>query len=320
MTLGLFPVFALLTYHLLAPEIGDITAYGTCENLERSVTLQSAGEHSNAVEALLSAALMHGKRTCAGLVLTSLAAAASIKERMTEAEAYAERSIKILELDHATSDPILLRPLQILWAVSLEQRKLAKARRVYQKMLQIRAERPEDRAYIHLTAALLFQDEGKLKEAESELLAAIRAWEETGRTISADYASLLHDLGALYIEQQRYAEARSPLERAWEIDQKAKDAATMDRIKLLETRAILDARNHEWREAAEKLRQALTMISRETRADPITLRSILISYAIVLRKGHRRHEARSVEQQVAALRDYPAANALVDATELLRKR
>jgi hypothetical protein len=92
----------------------------------------------------------------------------------------------------------------------------------------------------------------------------------------------------------------------------------MDRIKLLEMQGVLHARNHEWREAEEKLRQALAMAERETRADPMVLRSVLTKYAAVLHNMHRR-EARSLEQRAASLPGYPTAKALVDVTELLRK-
>jgi hypothetical protein len=116
------------------------------------------------------------------LALASVAANAGVNSRISEAEAYAERSIKILEMDHAANDPILLWPLEILMSANFEHGKVAKSRRVFQKMQRITPHRPQDRALVHNAAARLFQYEGKLKEAETELLAAIRAWEDTGQT------------------------------------------------------------------------------------------------------------------------------------------
>jgi hypothetical protein len=93
----------------------------------------------------------------------------------------------------------------------------------------------------------------------------------------------------------------------------------MDRIRLLHIRAALHARDGEWRESEQKYAQALAMAEQESRADPALLRSLLTNYAIVLRKTHRGREARSFEKRAAALRGYPATNALVDVTELLRE-
>jgi tetratricopeptide (TPR) repeat protein len=202
MQVRVFAVLAFVNY-LAAQQTGDFS----CEELKRSVVIKALSGPSNEAEALLSAALANGKRACAGLALTSLAAAASVNGRITEAQSYAERSLKILEMDYGANDPILLQPLQILMAMSFEQRNLAKSRRIFQRMLRIPVERPEDRAMVHTTAATLLQYEGKLKKAENELLAAIRAWEETGRAGSADHGSLFHRLAALYIEERRYTEA-----------------------------------------------------------------------------------------------------------------
>jgi hypothetical protein len=300
-------------------EAADTTGDSACEDLKRTVVVQSSSGRSKEAEASLSAALADGKRRCVGLVLTEVAANASLSGWIAEAEQFAERSIKVLQMDHASNDPILLRPLHIISAVSFEQGKLAKSRRTLKQMLQIRAERPDDRTQIHSTAAMLLRYEGKLKEAETEILMAIRAWEETGRTDSADYAALLGGLGGLYIDQRRHAAARPVLDRALAITELAVDAVPSDRIHLLHIRAALHARDGEWRESEAKFVQALAMADQESRVDPAMLRALLTNYAILLRKTHRGREARSFEKRAVALRGYPATNALVDATELLRE-
>jgi Tfp pilus assembly protein PilF len=172
---------------------------------------------------------------------------------------------------------------------------------------------------VHRTAAMLLRNEGKLREARDEITSAIRAWEETGRTDSADYASLLIKLGALYIDQHKYPEARTALHQALLITEAAKDAVRIDLIHALHTRAVLHAREREWRQAEERFLQALKMIEQETRADPVLLRSLLSNYATLLRKTHRGREARSFEKRAAALPTFPTANALVDVAELLRE-
>ncbi|MGI9071086.1 MAG: hypothetical protein ACR2JB_07140 [Bryobacteraceae bacterium] len=59
------------------------------------------------------------------------------------------------------------------------------------------------------------------------------------------------------------------------------------------------------------------MIDREAHVDPAAVATLLANYAVALRKNHRKREARSIEARAAALRGNPAANALVDVTELL---
>jgi tetratricopeptide (TPR) repeat protein len=300
-------------------EAADTTGDSACEEVKRTVVVQTGSGRSKEAEALLSAALADGKRKCVGLVLTDLASIAFVSGQIAQAQQFAERSIKVLQMDHASNDPILLRPLHTVSAASFEQGKLAKSRRTLHQMLQIRAERPDDRTLVHSTAAMLLRYEGKLREAETEVLMAIRAWEETGLTNGADYAALVGGLGGLYIEQRRHADARPVLDRALAIAELAADATPMDRIQLLHIRAALHARDGEWRESEEKFVKALAMAEQESRADPIQLRALLTNYASLLRKTHRGREARSFEKRAAALRGYPATNALVDVTELLRE-
>ena len=53
--------------------------------------------------------------------------------------------------------------------------------------------------------------------------------------------------------------------------------------------------------------------------DPALLKSLLASYAYVLRKNHRRREARSIEARAAALQTRELTNGVVDISELLAK-
>jgi tetratricopeptide (TPR) repeat protein len=163
------------------------------------------------------------------------------------------------------------------------------------------------------------RNDGKIKEAEIEILTAIQAWEETGRTDSADYASLLSGLGALYLEQWRHADARPVLDRALAIVELAADAGPRDRMHLLYIRAVLHARDGEWRQSEEKFVQALAMAEKESHANPVLLRALLTDYAILLKNTHRGREARFFEKRAAALRDYSTTKALVDVNELLRE-
>jgi hypothetical protein len=84
----------------------------------------------------------------------------------------------------------------------------------------------------------------------------------------------------------------------------------------LNARAAVHARQGEWREAEEKLRLAISIADGAGLSEPVALRSVLKNYAIVLRKNHRRREARVIESRASALPRDPAAGAVVDVREL----
>ena len=86
------------------------------------------------------------------------------------------------------TDRMLLRPLQILAAAGLESGKTARAREAVRRMQSIRINGPDDSALVHGIAGTLLQIEGQKSEAEVEYLAAFRAWEEAGRSDSAEHS------------------------------------------------------------------------------------------------------------------------------------
>jgi tetratricopeptide (TPR) repeat protein len=275
-------------------------------------------------ESTFAAALASGAnrlgQACAGLILNNMAAKTAVSGRLAEAEVLAARSLSILEERYPPDDPVLLRPLQTLFAVRFEQGKIAKAREAFRRMRSIQIDKPEDRALVACVAASLLQAEGRPKEAESEYLSALSAWEEAGRGTTADAASVLGFLGSLYIEERRFEEARRALNAALSTFTTDQDAVPMDRIKLLTVRSVLHARQGEWRDAEEDLRVAISMADRETRADPAFFVSLWANYAYVLRKNRKRREARSIEVRVRALGARGVPDSVVDVTELSRKR
>jgi tetratricopeptide (TPR) repeat protein len=296
---------------------------GACIEFNQAVLNQLSSGRLEDAETTISGALAGRAngfdQSCAGLALYEMAIVLARSGRLAEAEVFAERSLKILEKMYPPDDLVLLRPLQILSSVQFEQRKTTKAREAFQRMQSIRAESPADRALVHGTAAALLQAGGRYNEAESEYLRALVAWEESGRAETADAAAVLDGLGALYILDGRYREAGRTLDRALAIVTSAKDAVPTDRIKLLNTRAVLHARQGDWREAEEDLRSAISTADRDTRLDPVELKSLLANYAQVLRKDHRGREARFIEARATALQAHGLTDATVDASELLAK-
>jgi tetratricopeptide (TPR) repeat protein len=141
-----------------------------------------------------------------------------------------------------------------------------------------------------------------------------------GQYYTADTAVLLGTLGNLYLAQRRYTQAGAEVNRALAILAASSDAAPNDFASVLKIRAQVYIGKGDWQAAEEDLLRAFSIVGQEKIEAPLVLRSLLQSYATVLRKTHRRREARPIERQAAALRGYPGANALVDVTELARRR
>ncbi|MGI8959029.1 MAG: tetratricopeptide repeat protein [Bryobacteraceae bacterium] len=293
-----------------------------CETSNQFAVRYAEQGRSQEAESLLFRDLQELERKrsgaeCVGLVLNNLAAIMLSSGKLAKAEILAERSVDILEKSYSRKDPVLLRPLQILSAARFEQGKIGKAREAFQKMREIPSARLEDQALVHGIAAALLQAEGRLKEAESEYLVTISAWEGAGRGNTASAGTVVSQLGSLYIEEHRFEEAQRLLDRAWALFTSAEDTVAMDRIKLLNNRATLHARQGQWREAGEDLRVCILMVDREAHVDPVAVATLLSNYAATLRKNHRKGEARSIEVRAAALRGHTATNMLVDVTELI---
>jgi tetratricopeptide (TPR) repeat protein len=306
----------------ISAQIPEANSSTVCESSNQLAVRYVNEGHSQEAESLLLKQLSELERTrsgaeCMGLVLNNLAAIMLSSGRLTQAELFAERSVNTLEGSYSRKDPILLRPLQILSAARFQQGKIGKAREAFQNMQSIPSERLEDQAVVHGLAAALLQAEGKLKEAESEYLVTINAWEGAGHGNTAGAGTVISQLGSLYIEEHRFEDAHRLLDRAWAIFTAASDTVAMDRIKLLNNRATLHARQRQWREAEEDLRLCISMVDREVHVDQAALAMLLDNYAIALRKNHRKREARSIEARSSALRVHPAPNAVVDVTELL---
>jgi tetratricopeptide (TPR) repeat protein len=290
-------------------------------DVHQSVLAQANEQRFDEAEATLAAAAAdHTKPledSCAGLMLNNLAALSAFSGRVIDAERYAQRAVNILEKIYPADDLVMLRPLQVLAAARFEQGKFARAREAFNRMRLVRADRPEDRALVHGMAASLLHFEHKHQEAETEYFAAISALESAGQGDSADTAGFFNSLGALYIELNRLDDAQRALDRALTIFSSSKDALAMDRIKLLNVRAALHARQGKWSEAEQDLRDAISLAGCESATTFIPCASILTNYAYVLRKNHHGREARSIDTRITALYRGHPSEMVVDVSELI---
>jgi tetratricopeptide (TPR) repeat protein len=319
-----FMPLALTVCHGAAQDVNpNERSPAKCNELHRIVVSRAAGGQLEEAESLLLAIpaglFTSSRHSCSGLILADIAALMLISGRLAEAERFAERSISILERSDASYDPVLLRPLHILTTARLGQGKTGRAREGLNRMRSIRVERPEDRAMVHTTSAVQFRVEGKLGEAEPEYLAALGAMEEAERGNSADSGALLTGLGSLYIQEGRLDAARRALDRGLEIFARAKDSVPMDRIKLLNLRAVLHVREGEWLDAERDLSDAVSMAELESQEDSAAFASLLTNYAHVLRRNHHAREARTVESRASALGGKQTRDLVVDVTDFLGK-
>ena len=292
-----------------------------CTKRNQDTLAQVAQGASIDAEGMLLASLANYARldqVCAGVIMSNLAALLLASGRLTEAEAMAARSIRVLEKSLPQNDLALLRPLQILAAIQFEQGKTTRAREAFQRMEALRTTRPEDRELVNAMAASLLEAEGRWREAESHYAAAIQALKDAGRGDTSDAGALLNGIGGLYIKEHRMAEAHQALDDALAIFERARDATPWDRIKLLHTRAALYGRQGMWKEAEQDLANAVTLADRDPPVASGRFRFLLMDYAAVLRKNHRSRDARAVETRIAALARASDDRWVVDAADLTR--
>jgi tetratricopeptide (TPR) repeat protein len=291
-----------------------------CIALDRMVRAEVANERRAEAEALLSQVLAPGasraEHACAGVVLTIMASQMAVSGQLGEAEKLAERSIRILEEIYPPEDPVFLPPLQVLASARFEHGEIGRTRQVLKRMRTIRMERPEDRAMVSGLSATLLCIEGRYRDSESEYLAAVHAWEQANRGNTADAGAVLNGLASLYLREHRLDEANQVLDRALGIFTSAKDAVPFDRFQLLDVRAMVHARRQEWQDAEQDLHDAIAMLDGLPGLDPSILTRVLADYAYVLRKNHRRQEARNIEARAAFLRSQSVTDTLIDTIEL----
>jgi tetratricopeptide (TPR) repeat protein len=314
-------IIALLILPRVFAMSQDHVVYASCLELHVAAMTHAANGNLQEAEALIAAATVtgdqRGQSACLGLVMSNVAGITSVLGRVGDAERLAEESVRVLEKLYPPNDRVLLRPLQLIAAIRLESGRTAKARDAIKRIQAIRIERPEDSAIVRGTVGVLMQIEGRRSEAEIEYRDALRAWEEAGRSDSADAAAILHSLAALYIEEERLDDARRTLEDARAIYDRAKNTVPMDRAKFLDLRGVLHARLGEWQQSEADLREAVSIIDRQPSVDPGLLRLLLVNFSAVLRSNHRHREARLVERRTATLPRDRMNTAIVDISDLL---
>jgi tetratricopeptide (TPR) repeat protein len=296
-----------------------------CREFNHGVLAEIELGHLEEAEKALSDALANPSAagltpSCNWALNQNMAVVVSRSGRLDEAEHYAKRSIAALDVTFASDDVVYLRPLQVLSSSLLQQGKIAGARKVLQRMQQVKIELPLDRALLHGIGAAVLQAEGRPVEAEPEYLTTIAAWEEAGRGATSDFATALNGLADLYTTVRRFTEAARTLARVFAIYAAASDAGPQEQIRALNSRGVLYASQGQWRKAEHDLGSALLLIDRcESLGgfNATTLAPLLSNYAYVLHANHQSKEARLVESRIATLPVYTLVQSTVDVGQLL---
>ena len=291
-----------------------------CMESRRRVTGEFVNGQIKDAEAALAGVLAGARsgheRSCTAVIMCDLASILFGWGRLAEAEIFAERAVRTFDKDRRPDDPVFLHPLEVLISVRFEQGKTGRARQAFNRLQSVRTERPEESGPVHSLAGVLLEAEGRLPEAHAEYSAALTDWHQAGLSESAEAAAVLTNLACLYIKQRRWDDARQVLERALAIFASCKYATALDQVKALNFRAVLHSRQREWREAARDLQDAISIVDADARLDPASIAFVFSNYVNVLRKTHRRREARSIEARLATFRRTDPAQAVVDVTEL----
>lgn len=289
----------------LTEAIRDDTMHGRFDQVERTIMASLAGKPFGPL------------RTCIGVELGNLAGHMVSAGQISPAERIAERSLRILEEELAVDDPLLFYPLYVLAAARFEKGEIGRAREAYRRMQAIRLVKLDDRVLLHSMGAGFHELDGHYGEAESENFTALRLLEQAGRGESAAAGVIHNELASVCLKQGRIADAERSLDRALNIFAHAGDAVRADAFKALYLRGVLYARQQEWAKAESDLNAAIRISDKMPNLEPVILERALSSYAYVLRKTHRRQEARAVEGRAAILRRQFPPDAMVDITQLV---
>jgi hypothetical protein len=216
-----------------------------CTRLNHDALARVAQGRSVEVEKLLLAALAGSggpDRVCAGVVMNNIAALLMVSGRMEEAEAMAERSVCTLEDFLPAGDPGLLRPLQILAQPAFNEGRPERPGKPSGRCRPFGLPGPRIAGWYLPWQDRCWSPKRKMPEAESEYFATFQALKELGRGETADAATLLESIGALYVRENRIREAREMLDQAFAVFGRAANTVPWDRGRLLHHAACCTAR------------------------------------------------------------------------------
>jgi tetratricopeptide (TPR) repeat protein len=142
--------------------------------------------------------------------------------------------------------------------------------------------------------------QGRYSEAEAAYRQALVSWESDPRRNLTVGAAIRNNLGAVYLRTGRTAEARSHFERAAVIleGEPADMSALLKTLLNLSTVATME---HRWEEGEGHLKTALGIAEKTFGPDHPLVAYLLSNHAVLLRKTHRKSEAKQAESRAKTI-------------------
>jgi hypothetical protein len=256
---------------------------------------------------------------CEAVVLADLAWVTLLSGRRTESETFARRSLVILARIYSPDSPAHLHPLHSLGIAYLQQEKTSQARRVVDRMKSLSLNRADERSLVHSMATSVLVAEGKFKEAETECLDTLASYQDAGRMFTADFGSTQIVLAGIYLRLHRTVDAEHALLLGEQVLDSVADTTPLDRLGALHVRAMLSAAQSRWADSEQDILQALYIAEWDKSVPPVRVGILLDQYALLLRKMHRKQEARVIGARAAAFwRGHSELNQVVDVSSSIR--
>lgn len=260
-------------------------------------------------------------------VLNNLGSVYHSMSRYSQAEQCYRRAIELEKAAGADAREFHLQSTVNLACLYIETGQSQKVRRLgLQALAESRPKAERNNAtFARLMATLggLEFSQGKLADAERHQLEALRIWEEL-EPHGKDRLELLSNLGILYLETGRHAEARQSYERVLALSAKALPAGDPENIRILMNAGTVHAIVDGPAAAEPFYRRALDLAQEKLGEEHPVVGSILTSYAVLLEGTGRKSQASHFRRRAQSLRDSSAVidprSYTVDLADLQRRR
>lgn len=223
--------------------------------------------------------------------------------RPAEAEKHYWQSLSAWEKTVGSSHPKLVEPLTGLVALYLEAGLSAKAERLQRRCEEILPllDGRHDRLSVLHNLAVLYHLERKHAKAEPMYLQALADLRELSGPESQPVAQLLNNLAVLYAQAGRRAKAMEHFEQALAIWEHLLAPRHPYLGRALTNLAAQYCANGRLEEAGTAFRRALDIAEHADPDGPLVA-DVLTGYAVLLRKNHRKQEAKAMEQRARNIR------------------
>lgn len=225
--------------------------------------------------------------------------------RYADAEKFYRRSITASERLQQTDGPAVASSLNNLATLYLETGQYAKAEPLLHRCLDLRlkylgADSPEV-AVTRINLGELCRLQHKYADAEPLLRDALEILDGKTRSEHPYTAEALKNLALLMQETGRYTDAVSYSDRVLAILEKSPNQALL--IQVLNNRALLYVAMGRPALAEECLRKALFTAEKSFGPEHPNVGGVLTNYAVVMRRMHRKSEAKQLEKRAKAILD-----------------